>query len=374
MIYLLVENRSRELWSRLLVAAALWRRGVPSVVGSQRVVWANTDALQPGVMVFKGANKALDLPARRARAAGHKIAVIDEECLNVVDEHRVRQETGFGFPADVSFCASPFVASIYPNGVSVGNPRIDLLTRPEIFGDVGRSGYVLVNTSAGAVNPACGSVQEYWAMCQSAGCFRSHEEYLSHLDHEWLKVQTIRRFIDHCDAPVVLRPHPSEDAERWRKLYAGKVDVVTEGSHIAWMRNARCVVHNGCTTAMEARYLGVPTLSLLTGCAEDKQFASNLPPYPSTGSPEEAMAMIAADACRLDPLPNDGLAHDRIAERLAAMAPEAFDVSLEAQAIDTDPYFAEKARITMDDVSWFCGAWGLDMPVKEIGDGVFAVG
>lgn len=366
MIYLMVENRDRELWSRLLIAAALYKHGAHSVVGSQRVIAANMAAVPKGTMVFKGANRAMTRWALFAREYGHRIAVIDEECINVVDKRVMQREFCPGFPVDRVFCDGGLQAAVFPNAVATGNPRIDLLTRPELFGEAPKSGYVLVNTNSAGANCA-GPVDEYAAMCLSAGVFDTFDQYRAHMRHDEAKIRAVRRFMEAYDGDVVLRPHPTEDPERWRRLYGDRV--VTEGSHIAWIRNARAVVHTGCTTGIEAAYMGVPAFSILTGCPEDGVYATNRAPYRS-GSVEDALEWVKSPkGWTTKP---DGQAHERIADVLRAMFKGNHPVELEP--VEVDPYFRAKAAATLEDVTSFCEAWGLNIPVREIGDSVFQVG
>jgi hypothetical protein len=69
-----------------------------------------------------------------------------------------------------------------------------------------------------------------------------------------------RRFPEHA---VVVRPHPSESHARWREM-AGRlpnVHVVYENGAQPWLMACACLIHNGCTTAVEAAMLGRPALA-----------------------------------------------------------------------------------------------------------------
>jgi hypothetical protein len=62
---------------------------------------------------------------------------------------------------------------------------------------------------------------------------------------------------------LVVRPHPSEGHEAWDAAAAGCGNVVVafEGSVVPWLVGARALIHNGCTTAVEAAVLGTPSLA-----------------------------------------------------------------------------------------------------------------
>ena len=53
---------------------------------------------------------------------------------------------------------------------------------------------------------------------------------------------------------IVLRPHPSEDIEAWKFYLEDITDVhvIRDGSISAWVNSAFAVMHNRCTTALEA--------------------------------------------------------------------------------------------------------------------------
>jgi len=61
----------------------------------------------------------------------------------------------------------------------------------------------------------------------------------------------------------VIRPHPSENHQVYQEIASrcGRVRVTNEGNVIPWLRAAKALVHNGCTTAIEAYLMDVPVVS-----------------------------------------------------------------------------------------------------------------
>ena len=59
-------------------------------------------------------------------------------------------------------------------------------------------------------------------------------------------------------ASIVVRPHPTESLDSWRALLGEikNVYVVREGGIGAWVKYAKVVIHNGCTTGLEAKVMG----------------------------------------------------------------------------------------------------------------------
>ena len=65
------------------------------------------------------------------------------------------------------------------------------------------------------------------------------------------------------DTTFILRPHPSENHEVWRRVISGldNIRIIHEGNVVPWLMACQCLLHNGCTTAVEATVLGTPAIS-----------------------------------------------------------------------------------------------------------------
>jgi len=62
---------------------------------------------------------------------------------------------------------------------------------------------------------------------------------------------------------IVVRPHPAEDHAAWKEAAGDhtNVRVVSEKSVIPWLIACGALVHNGCTTAVEAAVLDRPAIA-----------------------------------------------------------------------------------------------------------------
>jgi hypothetical protein len=62
---------------------------------------------------------------------------------------------------------------------------------------------------------------------------------------------------------IIVRPHPGEKAEPWLESARPhpNVRVVHEGNVVPWLMAADALVHNGCTTAVEASLAGTPAIA-----------------------------------------------------------------------------------------------------------------
>jgi surface carbohydrate biosynthesis protein len=68
------------------------------------------------------------------------------------------------------------------------------------------------------------------------------------------------------DLTLVIRPHPSESADVYQKVFMHYDNIIVEhGSNdsvLTWINQATAVVHAGCTTGIEAKLAGVPVVCL----------------------------------------------------------------------------------------------------------------
>jgi CDP-glycerol glycerophosphotransferase (TagB/SpsB family) len=62
---------------------------------------------------------------------------------------------------------------------------------------------------------------------------------------------------------IVVRPHPSENQKVYQDIAAEceRVEVTNEGNVVPWLMAAKAMIHNGCTTGVEAFAIDTPALS-----------------------------------------------------------------------------------------------------------------
>jgi surface carbohydrate biosynthesis protein len=81
---------------------------------------------------------------------------------------------------------------------------------------------------------------------------------------EFIKaIRNLSKFNNGYD--IVLRPHPIESIECWKTLLHGipNVYVNREGAINSWVHNSFAVMHNGCTSALEATISKKPVITFL---------------------------------------------------------------------------------------------------------------
>jgi hypothetical protein len=62
---------------------------------------------------------------------------------------------------------------------------------------------------------------------------------------------------------IVVRPHPTENHDIYHRIAARcqRVQVTNEGNVVPWLMATQALIHNGCTTAVEAFAMRIPALS-----------------------------------------------------------------------------------------------------------------
>jgi surface carbohydrate biosynthesis protein len=291
-----VENQVRELDPKLLLAYVAAKRGYSCILGFRREMHFQISSFPPGIYLSKSMTTASDLMFQIMRKLGHEIVAWDEEAL-------VHLPPDTYFSRRLSPVAMAFVSHMlawgqdnaelwqqyphFPSGAEIhvtGNPRNDLL-RPEIshyyektagelrerYGD-----FILINTNFNHVNAFYPGLNLFVPNDKPGGELKPgraakgmSREYAEGLrDHKqaiFAKFQEIIPAVEKAFPKynVVVRPHPTENQEIYRQIAAGceRVKVTNEGNVVPWLMAARALIHNGCTTGVEAYVMGVPAIS-----------------------------------------------------------------------------------------------------------------
>jgi len=291
-----VENQVRELDSKLLLACIAARRGFASLIGFRREIHFHISSFPPGIYLSKSMTAASDLMFKIMRKLGHEIVAWDEEALV-----HLPPETYFSrrlSPVAMGFVSHMFAwgqdnAELWqqfpqlPDGTEIhvtGNPRNDVL-RPEIRlyyqktveELVERYGsFILINTNFNHVNAFYPGLNLFVPNDKPGGDPRRGRaakgmtrEYAQGLrDHKQAIFEKFQQLIPAVEQVfpeynIVVRPHPTENQEIYRQIAAGseRVEVTNEGNVVPWLMAARALIHNGCTTGVEAYVMGVPAIS-----------------------------------------------------------------------------------------------------------------
>ena len=291
-----VENQVRELDPKLLLASVAAKRGFSSILGFRREIHFHIASLPRGIYLSKSMTAASNLMFQIMRKIGHEIVAWDEEAL-------VHLPPDTYFSRRLSPVALAFVSHMlawgqdnaelwqqYPqlsDGAEIcvtGNPRNDLL-RPEIrhyyeetVGDLREryGDFILINTNFNHVNAFYPGLNLFVPNDKPGGELRPGraakgmtKEYAEGLrDHKQTIFEKFQHLIPAVEKAfpkynIIVRPHPTENQKIYRQIAARceRVEVTNEGNVVPWIMAARALIHNGCTTGVEAYVMGVPAIS-----------------------------------------------------------------------------------------------------------------
>ncbi len=291
-----VENQVRELDARLLLACVAAKRGFTSVIGPIQELESRIAAFPQSIYLSKSMLAGRIEIFKIMRQLGLKIVTLDEEALvhlpaEIYYSRRLAPEAMsyvsclFAWGRDNAklwhqYPHLPEDAQIHVTG----NPRNDVL-RPEIRSiyddnvkDLRRQygNYILVNTNFNHVNAFYASMNLFIPQRSQGeepqfgraakGMTRMYAKGLrKHKQAVFGDFQALIPQLDTAfpDCTIIVRPHPTENQHVYQQIAAQckHVQVTNEGNVVPWLMGARGLIHNGCTTGVEAFVMGVPAIS-----------------------------------------------------------------------------------------------------------------
>ncbi len=303
-----VETQIRELDAKILLACVAAERGFPVVIGSRAFLHFRVASIPRGVYLAKSMRSLSIRMFKILRQLGHEIVAWDEEALvhpppEIYFTRRLSAETikqvshlfAWGPENRDLFKRYPALPRTVPIHIS-GNPRGDLLRadmHPYFDEEVEKlrrtyGEFILVNTNFPDVNAFVPGLNLFLPASESGGERRFGQaglgltrEFAERLrDHKQTILENFKHMIPLLDQAfpkltIVVRPHPSENDRIYHEL-AGqgeRICVTNEGSIIPWLLAARAMVHNGCTTGVEAYALRVPAVAYLPTIDEQIDYA-----------------------------------------------------------------------------------------------------
>jgi surface carbohydrate biosynthesis protein len=291
-----VENQVRELDPKLLLACIAARRGFSTVIGSHREIDLRIASFPRSLYLCKSFTIRNRKMFHIMNKLGHEIVTWDEEAL-------VHLPPEIYFSRRLSPLTMQYLSHLFawgkdnaelwrqypelPAGLPIhvtGNPRSDML-RPEMRAfyenEVKKllnayGNFILVNTNFNHVNaffptqnlfqPVKSPEEEPRFGKAGRGMSREYAEGLR--DHKQAIFEEFQRLIPELEQAfphytIVVRPHPTESQEIYNEIAAQceRVRVTNEGNIVPWLMATRAVIHNGCTTGVEAYVMSVPAIS-----------------------------------------------------------------------------------------------------------------
>jgi len=291
-----VENQVRELDPKLLLAVIAARRGFSIVIGSHREIDLRIAFFPRSIYL----NKSFTIRNLKMFRIMHKlrceIVTWDEEALvHLPPEMYYSRRLS---PLTLKYISHLFAwgqdnAELwrqypeFPAGLPIhitGNPRSDMM-RPEmrvfydndvkeirnLYGE-----FILINTNFNHVNAFFPSQNLFQPAKEpakepkfgKAGRGMTPEYARGLRDHKQAIFEAFQRLIPDLERAfpryqIIVRPHPTESQDIYKKIAARceRVRVTNEGNVVPWLMATNALIHNGCTTGVEALVMGVPAIS-----------------------------------------------------------------------------------------------------------------
>lgn len=302
-----IENQVRELDAKLLLAFLAAERGYRSIIGFKSRIDMRLGRFPRSIYFAKSLTDRNLKVFRILRNLGHVIVAWDEEALvHYPPEIYYARRLGMNAMELLNFIiawgdANRTLLEGCPDfgGHSkvriLGNPRVDLLRAEMVhfFDDRVESlrrqhgDFILINTNFGSINCFDDNFNLFrrknGELVRGRGSMRMPTEYAEGLFHYRTQIfEDFRKIVPQIaaafpDNKIILRPHPAEDHAVWRECLAAAPNaaVVQEGNVIPWLRACKCLIHNGCTTAIEGFVLGTKIISYVP--IEDERYEFALP-------------------------------------------------------------------------------------------------
>ena len=316
-IYIHLETLNREIDSKLFIAMIAASRGHHVIVSDQESIIKGLTRkfLFPGIFHTKSLSpgKSKIEIHNRILKTGCKITSIDEEGGLVDYGYEKFAKDRFSNitlkQASAVFTWGPedckTLKKVYPNYSKkifmTGSARADLwqpffqkywkknfkkFTKP----------FLLI--ASNLCGPLCTqSLQERYNVAKKAGYLdRDKKKNDDVFKREFEQSRLINYFLEatrylsrkNKKYDIILRPHPEENVNLWKNLLSNSpnVKVIYDDSISYWVANSFAVMHNGCTTSIEASLLGKPVISYIPFKADFSRDLANDLGYKVTSNKE----------------------------------------------------------------------------------------
>ena len=286
-LYLPLEIHSREFHAKLYLAHQASQKGWVVVIGPEYDVNKLAQYLPAGVYFGNGFHNKATKISKNLKKHEHSVILQDEEGLvrwapEIYKEYRINPKINKFADSFLSWGEEDkiIIKSTFnekTNVTAIGNLRFDLLSPSlrevflenvnEIKNDNGD--FVLINGNFGRINHMNG--HDYYVNdIRLRGWLDtpSKKEYqlqgIAFQKKIFEKMVELSIAIAETGQKVVVRPHPSENLEVWKKKtenHSKNIKIIRSGNIIPWLMASKLIIHNGCGTAIEGLLLDKTVIS-----------------------------------------------------------------------------------------------------------------
>ena len=283
-LYIAIETKSRGYIAKLVLSILALKKGYNVVLGfrGSRIL-TNFSFMPAGIYLDKSIWEIQSNTFKKLKKSGYYICSTDEEGLVYPNPKRYLEQVSLNNLKLINlFFAwgqeqSNIISNKYPQIANkikiVGNPRIDILKRKYFdFYEKERNyikkkygKFILVNSNFNCV--ATNTLSRTIEILKShlynfdENFWKNSFEFHSKLFK--LFVDGIKELAKSTNLKIIIRPHPSEDPYYWIDEFKDydNVKIVYKFSVNPWILESEIVIHNGCTTGIEAFLMKKPVIA-----------------------------------------------------------------------------------------------------------------
>ncbi len=289
-----MEIKARELEGRMLLALEGAINGFQVIIGNQvhLKLALMRGLLPPGIYFDKSLTRGKENELRHVIDYGNIIVSQDEES-GLLDQSYDKFLRIRSTPETVDMATSIFCwgwhdyeawKSFYPAATHkihvTGSPRIDYWRddfQPYFQKRIASiqkrfAPFVLISSNFANANSYM-TIEDRIVQGKRNGTIKNAEDEHAMIEKINDDINMFNHFVqltnklaeDHPDLNFVVRPHPAEKKSGWKKSVSKRSNahVVFEGGISPWVRASKAILHNGCTSGLEACIAKVPAIAFV---------------------------------------------------------------------------------------------------------------
>jgi len=285
-LFIPLEIIKREYTGKMLISALMASRGMPVFIGHKSsVINLAKKATQPGILFYKSAKGPGCIFFNDLKKKGFAIVAQDEEAgivfSNFSEFYKNRKSLENAGLLTQFFCWGKDDFE-YIKKHTRGDPGVIKLTgslRTCLWGDYGRK-YFLKEISD--IKRKHGEFILFISNFASGNSYLFEKDIINflsqypgwdkkrHLEQTKFDWKMISLFTEaakiisrQLKIRIIIRPHPAENKEIWVNLTKKISNVFVESTDdiTPWIFSSKCIIQNGCTSAIEAVFANIPVIA-----------------------------------------------------------------------------------------------------------------
>tara|TARA_A100001388_G_C28773652_1_gene505637 strand:- start:2017 stop:3288 length:1272 start_codon:yes stop_codon:yes gene_type:complete len=263
-IFIVIENFNREYSGKKLLAEELSSKGYTVFLGHKSILRTliKLNPLKDQIYIEKGLTLGSGERIKKAKKSGMIIFSFDEEALMQTDPDnysRFNHEMDSMENIDGIFSWGPKHSKLLKKIgykekkiIRTGNPRFDIYKiKSNISVQKKLKKYILICSR--------------FCIERGAEIFNHNYRFIKPLEDIYEKLLYLPKFLrdSNIDNPILIRPHPSEKTEQWFEATDGLKNILisSDGPVANTFEKSLMMIHNRCTTGIEAFISNLPVIS-----------------------------------------------------------------------------------------------------------------